>query len=124
MPHSAILAIQGLRRRDGRTVGPGDRVLIDGASGNVGPFAVQIAKSRGAEVTGVCSPRKMDFVRSLGADHVLDYTAVDYTRRPANATTGSSTPTPTIRSRGSAVRFVRGASTSRSAAPAPGSSRR
>ena len=80
IPHSAILAIQGLRRRDGRTVGPGDRVLIDGASGNVGPFAVQIAKSRGAEVTGVCSPAKMDFVRSLGADHVLDYTAVDYTR--------------------------------------------
>ena len=80
LPHSAILAIQGLRTRDGRTVGPGDRVLIDGASGNVGPFAVQIAKSRGAEVTGVCSPAKMDFVRSLGADHVLDYTAVDYTR--------------------------------------------
>ena len=46
LPHSAILAIQGLRRRDGRTVGPGDRVLIDGASGNVGPFAVQIAKAR------------------------------------------------------------------------------
>jgi NADPH:quinone reductase-like Zn-dependent oxidoreductase len=79
LPHSAILAIQGLRLRNGRTVQPGDRVLIDGASGNVGPFAVQIAKSMGAEVTGVCSTAKVDFVRSLGADHVIDYTQVDYT---------------------------------------------
>ena len=80
LPHSAILALQGLRRRNGRTVQPGDKVLIDGASGNVGPFAVQIAKSFGAEVTGVCSTAKVEFVRSLGADHVLDYTKVDYTR--------------------------------------------
>ena len=80
LPHSAILAVQGLRRRDGRTIGPGDKVLIDGASGNVGPFAVQIAKARGAEVTGVCSTGKIDLVRSLGADHVLDYTATDYTQ--------------------------------------------
>ncbi len=79
LPHSAILAVQGLRRRDGRAPRPGDRVLIDGASGNVGPFAVQIAKSLGAEVTGVCSSAKVDFVRSLGADHVIDYTKVDYT---------------------------------------------
>ena len=79
LPHSAILAIQGLRRRDGRTVQPGDKVLIVGASGNVGPFAVQIAKSLGAEVTGVCSTDKVDFVRSLGADHVIDFTEVDYT---------------------------------------------
>ena len=80
VPHSAILALQGLRLRNGRTPGPGDRVLIDGASGNVGPFAVQIAKSLGAEVTGVCRTEKIEFVRSLGADHVIDYTAVDYTR--------------------------------------------
>jgi NADPH:quinone reductase-like Zn-dependent oxidoreductase len=80
LPHSAILAIQGLRRRDGRTVQPGDTVLVDGASGNVGPFAVQIAKTLGAEVTGVASAGKLDFVRSLGADHVLDYRKVDYTK--------------------------------------------
>jgi NADPH:quinone reductase-like Zn-dependent oxidoreductase len=79
LPHSAILALQGLRRRNGRTPKPGDKVLIDGASGNVGPFAVQIAKSMGAEVTGVCSTAKVDFVRSLGADHVIDYVKVDYT---------------------------------------------
>ena len=80
LPHSGILALQGLRRRNGRTVGPGDRVLIDGASGNVGPFAVQIVKDLGAEVTAVCSADKADFVRSLGADHVLDYRTTDPTR--------------------------------------------
>jgi NADPH:quinone reductase-like Zn-dependent oxidoreductase len=79
LPHAAILAIQGRRRRDGRTVGPGDRVLIDGASGNVGPFAVQIAKHLGAEVTGVASAEKLDLVRGLGADHVIDYRTTDYT---------------------------------------------
>jgi NADPH:quinone reductase-like Zn-dependent oxidoreductase len=79
LPHSAVLAVQSLRLRRGRTIRPGDKVLIDGASGNVGPFAVQIAKSMGAEVTGVCSTAKVDFVRSLGVDHVIDYTKTDYT---------------------------------------------
>jgi NADPH:quinone reductase-like Zn-dependent oxidoreductase len=80
LPHSAVLALQGMRMRDGRTFNPGDKVLIDGASGNVGPFAVQIAKAMGAEVTGVASGDKLDFVRSLGADHVIDYETVDYTK--------------------------------------------
>jgi NADPH:quinone reductase-like Zn-dependent oxidoreductase len=80
LPHSAILALQSLRRRDGRTVQPGDRVLIDGASGNVGPFAVQMARALGATVTGVCRSDKVDFVRSLGVDDVIDYTRTDYTR--------------------------------------------
>jgi NADPH:quinone reductase-like Zn-dependent oxidoreductase len=80
LPHSGVLAIQGLRLRNGRTIRAGDRVLIDGASGNVGPFAVQVAKARGAHVTGVCHGDKAEFVRSLGADEVLDYTTTDYTR--------------------------------------------
>jgi NADPH:quinone reductase-like Zn-dependent oxidoreductase len=79
LPHSAILALQGLRLRNGRSIEPGNKVLIDGASGNVGPFAVQIAKTMGADVTGVCSTDKIDFVHSLGADHVIDYTRTDYT---------------------------------------------
>lgn len=80
LPHSAILALQGLRYRDGRTVGPGDRVLIVGASGNVGPFAVQIARHRGAEVTGVAGTDKLDFVRSLGVEDVIDHRTTDWTR--------------------------------------------
>jgi NADPH:quinone reductase-like Zn-dependent oxidoreductase len=78
LPHSAVLALQGLRLRNGETIRPGYDVLIEGASGNVGPFAVQIAKSMGATVTGVCTTQKVEFVRSLGADHVIDYTMVDY----------------------------------------------
>ena len=81
LPHSAVLALQALRTRSGRTIRPGDKVLIDGASGNVGPFAVQIAKHMGAEVSGTCRTEKLDFVRSLGADHAIDYTTTDYTRQ-------------------------------------------
>jgi len=80
LPHSAVLALQGLRLRDGRSIQRGWRVLVVGASGNVGPFAVQIAKSLGADVTGVCSTDKVEFVRSLGADRVIDYLKVDPTR--------------------------------------------
>jgi NADPH:quinone reductase-like Zn-dependent oxidoreductase len=79
IPQAAILALQGLGGRT-RRIQPGHRVLVNGASGNVGPFAVQIAKSFGAHVTGVCSTGKMDMVRGLGADHVIDYTREDYTR--------------------------------------------
>lgn len=76
LPHSAVLAVQGLRYR-GRSVGAGDRLLVIGASGNVGPFAVQIAKAAGAEVTGTARTAKLEFVRSLGADLVIDYTTTD-----------------------------------------------
>jgi NADPH:quinone reductase-like Zn-dependent oxidoreductase len=78
LPHSAVLALQSMRlRKETRSVQPGMKVLIVGASGNVGPFAVQIGKAMGAEVTGVARASKLDMVRGLGADHVLDYGAVN-----------------------------------------------
>ncbi len=79
LPHAAVLAVQGLRLRSGRAVGAGDRVLIDGGGGSVGPFAIQVAKAAGAEVTGVDGAEKLELMRSLGADHVIDYRQVDYT---------------------------------------------
>jgi NADPH:quinone reductase-like Zn-dependent oxidoreductase len=77
-PHSAIIPLQNLRDRG--QIQPGHKVLINGAGGGMGTFAVQIAKHYGAEVTGVDGTSKLDMLRSIGADHVIDYTQEDYTK--------------------------------------------
>lgn len=77
VPVAAVTALQGVR--DTARVQPGQKVLINGASGGVGSFAIQIAKDLGAEVTGVCSTRNVDLIQSIGADHAIDYTQEDFT---------------------------------------------
>ena len=117
IPIAALAALHGLR--DVARVRPGQSILIIGASGGVGTFAVQIAKALGAVVTGVCSTRNLDLVRSIRADHVVDYTVDDVTRGAARFDVSSTTSpaTPSARCAGSSRPAARSCPT----APAAGS---
>jgi NADPH:quinone reductase-like Zn-dependent oxidoreductase len=95
VPMAGLVALQALR--DHGRIETEHKVLIIGASGGVGTFAVQIAKALGAEVTGMCSTRNVQMVRSIGADHVIDYTREDFTHTRISATTSSSTTLRPIR---------------------------
>ena len=90
IPISGMTALQALR--DKGRVKPGDKVLIIGAGGGVGTFAIQLAKAFGAEVTGVCSTTKVGLVESIGADHIIDYTREDFADRAGHTTSSSTTP--------------------------------
>lgn len=95
IPIAGVTALQGLR--DHGRIQPGQKVLVDGASGGVGTLAIQIAKSFGAEAAAVCSTDKMDTARSIGADHVIDYTREDFTKRAHGYDLDSGQRMPIIR---------------------------
>ena len=95
VPMAGLVALQAVR--DHGKVQPGQKVLINGASGGIGTFAVQIAKALGADVTAVVSTRNLDLMRSIGADHVIDYTQDGLHRERRSGTTSSSTTCRTTR---------------------------
>jgi NADPH:quinone reductase-like Zn-dependent oxidoreductase len=90
LPQAGAIALQGIH--DNGQVQPGQKVLINGADGGSGMFAVQLARLRGTEITGVDNTEKLEFMRSLGADHVIDYTREDFTRNGRTYDLSASRP--------------------------------